>query len=84
MFGASGRRRCPIRVNAFAMSVRDNIRYSVSGDVSDEAIVAAARIAHADEFINSMEDGYDSFITAKGDNLSGGQRQRIAIERAII
>ena len=68
----------------FAMSVRDNIRYSVSGDVSDEAIVAAARIAHADEFIHSMEDGYDSFITAKGDNLSGGQRQRIAIARAVI
>ena len=68
----------------FAMSVRDNIRYSVNGDVSEDAIVAAARIAHCDDFIRTLDNGYDSFITEKGDNLSGGQRQRIAIARAVI
>ena len=56
----------------------------MNGDVSEEAIVAAARIAHCDEFIRTLDNGYDSFITEKGDNLSGGQRQRIAIARAVI
>jgi ABC-type protease/lipase transport system fused ATPase/permease subunit len=49
-----------------------------------EEIVAAAKVANADEFIRELEDGYDAVIGERGATLSGGQRQRIAIARAVI
>lgn len=49
-----------------------------------EDIIAAARAAHADEFIRSMPNGYDSLVGEMGMQLSGGQRQRLAIARALL
>jgi ATP-binding cassette subfamily B multidrug efflux pump len=69
-------------------SIRDNIRYG-RAEASEAEIVAAARLAHADEFIGELEDwkgrrGYDAQVGERGVKLSGGQRQRIAIARVIL
>ncbi len=68
----------------FNGSVRDNITYGMSRDVTDDEVAAAARLAYADEFISDLPDGYDFIIGDNGSKLSGGQRQRIAIARAIM
>jgi subfamily B ATP-binding cassette protein MsbA len=68
----------------FHGSIRDNIAYGRAGGASDEEIVAAARLANADEFIGKMPHGYDTIVGERGDTLSGGQRQRIGIARAVI
>lgn len=68
----------------FTKSVRENIAYGTWDDVSDEQIAAAARIAHADEFIQQLPNKYDQILDTKGANLSGGQRQRLCIARAIV
>lgn len=65
----------------YAGSVRDNIAFG--REISDEAIMRAARIAQAAEFIESFDDGLDHHLNSKGTNLSGGQRQRLLIARAI-
>jgi ABC-type multidrug transport system fused ATPase/permease subunit len=67
----------------FRGTVRDNIAYGRS-DATDEEIIAAARLANADEFIVRMPRGYDTPIGERGVTLSGGQRQRIGIARALI
>lgn len=67
----------------FSGSVRDNIRFGRL-DASNEEIEAAARGAHAHDFISALPDGYDSQIGENGASLSGGQKQRIAIARAIL
>jgi ATP-binding cassette subfamily B multidrug efflux pump len=69
-------------------SIRDNIRYGKPG-ASEADIVAAAKVAHAHEFILDLEDqlgrhGYDAHVGERGVKLSGGQRQRIAIARVIL
>ena len=69
-------------------SIRENIRYGRPGATDDE-IIAAARLAHAEEFIATLEDwrkrkGYDAQVGERGVKLSGGQRQRIAIARVIL
>ncbi len=69
-------------------SIRDNIRYG-RPLASEAQVVAAARLAHADEFIRELEDwknrrGYDAQVGERGVKLSGGQRQRIAIARVIL
>ena len=69
-------------------SIRDNIRYG-KPEASDAEILAAARLAHAHEFILDLEDqngrrGYDAHVGERGVKLSGGQRQRIAIARVIL
>ena len=69
-------------------SIRDNIRYG-KPEASEAEIVAAARMAHAHEFILELEDwrgrrGYDAHVGERGVKLSGGQRQRIAIARVIL
>ncbi len=64
-------------------SVRDNIAFG-RPDASEEEIIAAAKLANADEFITRMPEGYDSLIGDRGGTLSGGQRQRIGIARALI
>jgi ATP-binding cassette subfamily B multidrug efflux pump len=69
-------------------SISDNIRYG-RPDATDDEIVAAARLAHAEEFILTLEDwkerrGYEAQVGERGVKLSGGQRQRIAIARVIL
>ncbi len=67
----------------FAASARDNIRYG-RWDASDEEIVEAARAANAHEFLETLPEGYESFLGEGGARLSGGQRQRIVIARALL
>jgi ATP-binding cassette subfamily B protein len=67
----------------FIGSVEDNIRYG-NPDATFEQIEAAARIAHAHEFILQMADGYQTLLGEGGAGLSGGQRQRLAIARALL
>ena len=67
----------------FSTNVWHNIRYGRS-DASDEAVIEAAKRAHAHDFIKSLPDGYDSFLGEQGVRLSGGQKQRIALARAIL
>src|SRR6202048_2401374 len=67
----------------FRGTVRENIAFGCPGATKDE-IVAAAKLANADEFISRMPDGYDSAVGDRGLTLSGGQRPRIGIARALI
>jgi ATP-binding cassette subfamily B protein len=67
----------------FTASIRDNIAYG-RPDASMDEVVEAARIAQLDEFIRTLEDGYDTKIGERGVTLSGGQRQRLSIARAVI
>ena len=66
----------------FSGTVKSNIAFG-RDDLSDEAVVNAAKIAEADEFITKMENGYDSEISQGGKNVSGGQKQRLSIARAV-
>jgi subfamily B ATP-binding cassette protein MsbA len=68
----------------FNDTVAANIAYGQERAVPEEEIVAAAKAAHALEFINDMPQGFNTLIGEKGVRLSGGQRQRIAIARAIL
>ncbi len=67
----------------FAGTIRENIRYGRPG-ASEEEILAAARAAHVDEFVDQLPAGYDTEVGEEGVMLSGGQRQRITIARAIL
>jgi ATP-binding cassette, subfamily B, bacterial len=67
----------------FSSSAMENIRYGKPG-ASDAAVRAAAAAAFADEFIDQLPEGYDTFLGERGVRLSGGQRQRIAIARAML
>ena len=67
----------------FHGTIRHNIALG-RPDASEDEIVAAARAAHADEFISQFAAGYDTMVGEQGAQLSGGQRQRIAIARALI
>ncbi|MCY1061833.1 ABC transporter ATP-binding protein [Nannocystis sp. SCPEA4] len=67
----------------FTGTVRENIAYGRPG-ATDEQVEAAARAAHAHEFITGFSDGYDTRLGERGVNLSGGQRQRLSIARAIL
>jgi subfamily B ATP-binding cassette protein MsbA len=67
----------------FDGTIRENIAYSRPGATPDE-VVAAARIAHVDEFVEQFPDKYETIVGERGVKLSGGQRQRVAIARAII
>ncbi|MGN0819129.1 MAG: ABC transporter ATP-binding protein [Christensenellaceae bacterium] len=70
-------------VHLFTGTIGDNIRYGKLS-ATDEEVEKAAHLAHADEFINLLPDGYDTFITGDGANLSQGQRQLLSIARVAI
>jgi ATP-binding cassette, subfamily B, bacterial len=67
----------------FSLSIHDNIAYG-RPEADRAAVVAAARAAGADDFIEALTDGYDTVVGERGYTLSGGQRQRIAIARALL
>ncbi|MCE0522035.1 MAG: ABC transporter ATP-binding protein/permease [Methylacidiphilales bacterium] len=67
----------------FTAKVSENIAYG-RPDATPEQIVAAARAAHAHEFITRLENGYDTVVGERGVSLSGGQKQRLAIARAFL
>ena len=71
------------QVTLFNDTLANNIAYG-RFDVSREEIIAAARLAYADEFIQNLPQGYDTRVGENGVLLSGGQRQRLAIARAIL
>ncbi|MDD6914839.1 MAG: ATP-binding cassette domain-containing protein, partial [Eubacteriales bacterium] len=70
-------------VYLFSGTVRDNILYGRPG-ASDEEMQEAARRAGADEFIQNLPNGYDTYIGERGVKLSGGQKQRISIARIFL
>jgi ATP-binding cassette subfamily B protein len=61
----------------------ENIRYGRL-DASDEEVIAAARLANADQFIHRLPEGYQTELSERGSNISQGQRQLLAIARAIL
>ncbi|MEM9490001.1 MAG: ABC transporter transmembrane domain-containing protein, partial [Myxococcota bacterium] len=67
----------------FSGTIRDNIAYARE-DASDSEVEAAARDAHAHDFVIGFPDGYNTIIGERGIKLSGGQRQRLAIARALL
>jgi ATP-binding cassette, subfamily B, multidrug efflux pump len=67
----------------FTGSIRDNIRYG-NLDAGAAQVEAAAKLANADSFIRHLDKGYDTVITADGENLSQGQRQLLSIARAAV
>ena len=67
----------------FNNTVAENIRIGRK-DATDEELIAAAKLAHCDEFIDKMPEGYNTMIGENGSELSGGERQRISIARAFL
>ena len=70
-------------VYLFSGTVAENIAYGAE-NASDEEIAEAARLAGADEFIQALPDGYDTYVGERGVKLSGGQKQRISIARVFL
>jgi len=73
----------PQQPTLFSANVWENLRYG-QPDASKEEMLAATRDANAEEFLNKLPQGFDSFLGEQGVRLSGGQRQRLAIARAIL
>ncbi len=73
----------PQDTSLFHRSLMDNIRYGCL-DASDEEVIVAAKLAHCDEFITRLPEGYHALVGERGIKLSTGQRQRVAIARAIL
>lgn len=71
-------------VHLFNDTIANNIAYAAQDRYSIEEIKRAADLAHATEFIEGMDDGFDTMIGENGVSLSGGQRQRLAIARALL
>ena len=67
----------------FTGTVMENIRYGKL-DATDEEVIAAAKLANADNFIRRLPDGYNTMLTGDGGNLSQGQRQLLSIARAAV
>ena len=67
----------------FSGTIAENLRWG-NEDATDEELRHACQLACADEFINSFEDGYDTYIEQGGTNVSGGQKQRLCIARALL
>lgn len=67
----------------FAGTIKENLRWG-NKNASDEELVRVAKLAQADEFVQSFPDKYDTFIEQGGTNVSGGQKQRLCIARALL
>ena len=67
----------------FHRNLMDNIRYG-RREATDAEVLKAAKLAHCDEFISQLPDGYNTMVGERGIKLSGGERQRVAIARAIL
>ena len=67
----------------FTGTIRENIRYGKL-DATDEEVYAAAKLAHADQFIRMLPQGYDTMLSGDGEELSQGQRQLLSIARAAV
>ena len=67
----------------FHRSLRDNIGYGREG-ATDKEIIEASKLAYADDFIQQLPAGYETFVGERGVKLSGGEKQRVAIARAIL
>lgn len=67
----------------FSGSIKENLRWG-DENATDEMMVHACKLAHADEFIQQFPDGYDTHIEEGGTNVSGGQKQRLCIARALL
>ncbi|MEE1393160.1 MAG: ABC transporter ATP-binding protein, partial [Negativibacillus sp.] len=67
----------------FSGTVASNLRYA-NAQASDQLLEQSAQVAQADEFIRTLEKGYDTEISQGGTNVSGGQRQRLSIARALV
>lgn len=81
------REQCSIvsqQVHLFNDTVANNIAYAANDRYSRDEIIAAAKAAHAMEFIEKLDNGLDTVIGENGASLSGGQRQRLAIARALL
>ncbi|HEY5442144.1 MAG TPA: ABC transporter ATP-binding protein [Candidatus Saccharimonadales bacterium] len=74
----------PQDTSLFHRSVAENIAYATDKVVSRDDVIAAAKQAHANEFIVQISEGYDALVGERGVKLSAGQRQRIAIARAFL
>ena len=70
-------------VTLFNNTVMENIRIG-NKNATDEQVVAAAKLAHCDEFVEKLPEGYNTLIGENGSELSGGERQRISIARAFL
>ncbi len=70
-------------VYLFSDTIENNIAYG-KPDATREEVIAAAKLAGADEFISELEDGYDTYVGERGARLSGGQKQRISIARVFL
>lgn len=73
----------PQKAVLFTGSIADNIRYGKE-DAPEAEVIQAAEISQAAEFIDNMDDGYNTQVAQGGTNLSGGQKQRLAIARALV
>lgn len=73
----------PQDVAIFAMTARENIAFA-KPEADEASIIAAAKAANADEFLEKLPEGYNTQLGERGVTLSGGQRQRVAIARAIL
>ena len=73
----------PQDVFLFHGSVRDNLLFG-KPEANEEQLIAAARAANAEEFIDDLPQGYDTLVGERGVRLSGGQKQRLAIARALL
>ncbi len=67
----------------FSGTIKENLRWG-NKQATDEEIIAACKQAHADEFIDSFPEKYDTYIEQGGTNVSGGQKQRLCIARALL